>query len=221
MSNKEFLPEPLPQDPLPLFAAWFAEARARKVQTNPDAMVLATVDSEYRPSARVVLCKQLAVAPGYLVFFTNYHSRKGRELAQHPHAAAVFHWDGLGRQVRVEGKIVQSPAAESDAYFSIRPLLSKLGAWASRQSEPLISRQQLQDQVQDAMQRFGVKPEETEREVPRPPHWGGYRLWLDRLELWLEGPGRVHDRARWTRTLTPRDEYSFETGAWSGMRLNP
>lgn len=216
----KFLPEPLPAEPLSLFAEWFRETKALGAQPNPDAMVLATV-GERGPAARVVLCKQLAAQPGYVVFFTNYRSRKGLEMAQQPRAAAVFHWDALSRQVRLEGQIVRSPEAESEAYFAQRPLLSRLGAWASQQSEPLASRQALTQQVAAAAQRFGVALETDEGIVPRPPYWGGYRLWIDAVELWVEGPGRVHDRARWTRELTPTDAYSCSASAWQSTRLNP
>lgn len=216
----KFLPEPLPADPLPLFAGWFRQAKLHAAQPNPDSMVLATV-GERGPAARVVLCKQLVVPGGYLVFFTNYQSRKGQELARQPRAAAVLHWDHLNRQVRLEGAVVKSPEAESDAYFQQRPLASRLGAWASKQSEPLASRQALADQVLATAERFGLGPGATAGAVPRPPHWGGYRLWIDSLELWVEGPGRVHDRARWTRNLTPVDDLTFSADAWRGTRLNP
>lgn len=221
MSAIEFLPEPLPYNPLPLFAAWFRDARTRKVQPNPDAMTLATIDSLGRPSARVVLCKQLVADPGYLVFFTNYESRKGRELMGQPRAAVVFHWDALERQVRLEGAVVKSPPAESDAYFATRPVASRVGAWASHQSQPLASRQQLLDQVAEAAKRFNVDLGNGQGDVPRPPHWGGFRLWPDSLELWIGGVGRVHDRARWTRTLTLRDAHAFDASSWQGSRLNP
>jgi pyridoxamine 5'-phosphate oxidase len=221
MHSTAFLPDVLPTEPFALFAHWFAEAGNRRAQPNPDAMVLATVDADGSPSARVVLCKHLVASPGYVVFFTNYQSRKGRALSSTPRAAAVFHWDGLSRQVRIEGPVVRSPVAESDAYFATRPVASRLGAWASRQSEPLSSRATLADQVVTAAERFGVDPGATTGDVPRPPHWGGFRLWPDAMELWVEGPGRVHDRARWTRALTPVDEFGFECGPWSGTRLNP
>lgn len=221
MSANDFLPEPLPASPLPLFANWFRQARERATQPNPDAMVLATSDGNNAPSARVVLCKLLAEADGYVVFFTNYQSRKGRELAAHPRAAAVFHWDALHRQVRIEGLVVRSPIQESDDYFASRALISRISAWASQQSERLASRAALAAQVQAAEARFGVSSAATEGHVPRPPHWGGYRLWIDTLELWVEAPGRIHDRAVWQRTLTPGDEYSFSASDWIGTRLNP
>lgn len=183
-------------------------------------MVLATVGDDGAPSARVVLCKRLAAEAGFVVFFTNYKSRKGRDLAAHPRAAAVFHWDALHRQVRIEGPVLRSPAPESDQYFASRAFESRIGAWASRQSEPLASRETLVDQVRKVTGKLGLESA-TEGAVPRPPHWGGLRLWIDNIELWSEGAGRIHDRARWQRTLTPNDEFTFSAGAWSGSRLNP
>jgi pyridoxamine 5'-phosphate oxidase len=216
----EFLPDALPADPMEIVTAWFAEARARAVQPNPDAMVLASVAADGNPSARVVLCRHVDAA-GYVVFYTNYESRKGRELTAHPRAAAVVHWDSLHRQIRFEGAVVHSPASESDAYFARRELASRIGAWASKQSQPLASRAALAEQVAAMSQRFGVAPGATSGEVPRPPHWGGFRLWIDSLELWIEGPGRIHDRALWRRALLPRDQISFDTGEWRSTRLNP
>jgi pyridoxamine 5'-phosphate oxidase len=214
VSNQDELPIQLPPDPMPLFAQWFEAARARKAQPNPDAMVLATATVDGRPSARVVLLKHLIVEPGYVVYFTNYDSRKSRELDANPRAAAVMHWDALGRQVRLEGPVRASPADESDAYFASRPLDSRIGAWASLQSEPLASRQTLLDRVADATARFGDA-------VPRPPRWGGFRLWPESVELWVEGAFRVHDRARWTRVLAARDSMNFAPGTWRATRLYP
>jgi pyridoxamine 5'-phosphate oxidase len=219
MSN-DFLPEPLPESPLGLFTQWFAEARAQSVQPNPDAMVLATVGADATPSARVVLCKRIDPS-GYLVFFTNYRSRKACELSEHPRAAVVMHWDAMHRQVRIEGTVVRSPAAESDEYFASRALASRVGAWASRQSEPLESRAALAQEVARFERQFGVDPIAGSGQVPRPPHWGGFRLWIDRLELWVEGPGRIHDRAVWTRELRAQDGFTFTGGPWSATRLNP
>ena len=220
MNHTEFLPESLPSNPLPLFAQWFTEARERKIQPNPDAMTLATVDADGRPSARIVLCKHLVTDSGHVVFFTNYHSRKGQALTAHPYAACVFHWDHLHRQVRLEGRIVQSPAEESDAYFGSRSHESQLGAWASQQSQPLHSRQQLANQLAEVTAHFAGQSGTTPP-VPRPPHWGGFRLWIEHIELWVEGPGRVHDRARWSRELKERDAFSFDYSEWRATRLNP
>ena len=141
--HREHLPDPLPAEPLELAARWLAEATAGKVQPNPNAMVLATVDAAGQPSARVVLCKQLEPVPGSLTFYTNYESRKGRELQQQPRAAVVMHWDALHRQVRVEGRITRVSADESDNYFATRNWQSRLGAWASQQSQPIASRAEL------------------------------------------------------------------------------
>jgi pyridoxamine 5'-phosphate oxidase len=209
------LPGDLPADPFPLFAEWFAAARSGAVQRNPDAMVVATCTPDARPSARVVLCRKLIADPGYVVFFTNYDSRKGDELGANPRAAAVLHWDAMNRQVRLEGPVLRSPAAESDEYFAARPLDSRIGAWASLQSQPLPSRGELLKRVAEHAARFGTH-------VPRPPHWGGFQIWPESLELWIEGSFRVHDRARWTRDLRPRaDGAGCEVGPWSATRLFP
>ncbi|MFO7305610.1 MAG: pyridoxamine 5'-phosphate oxidase [Gammaproteobacteria bacterium] len=221
MPASELLPQPLPRDPMPVFEEWFRHARACRLQPNPDAMVLASVDEQGRPSARVVLCKHIASHEGYIVFFTNYASRKGRELIQRPYAAVVFHWDGLHRQVRMEGRVVRSPPQESDAYFATRTLESRIGAWASEQSAPLASRSVLQERVRQVAERFGIAPGTTQGDVPRPPHWGGFRLWIESLELWTEGAHRIHDRAVWRRNLEPRDEYSFTASDWETTRLYP
>ena len=224
----ELLPELLPPEPLGVLDQWMKESWQRRLQPNPNAMVLATSDPDGRPSARVVLCKEIVEQPGYLVFFTNYLSRKGRQLSDNPRAAAVIHWDALHRQVRIEGPVVQAPAADSDAYFASRPWQSRVGAWASEQSAPVASRGVLQKAVASTAERFGV-PDPTAAEdearnefvIPRPPHWGGYRLWADSVELWVEGEGRIHDRARWTRELVRQADGFFDVGRWSSTRLQP
>jgi pyridoxamine 5'-phosphate oxidase len=213
-THVELLSDSLPAEPLAVVADWLACAWRERRQPNPNAMVLATTTAGGHPSARVVLCKDIAPQPGFLVFYTNYESRKGRELAANARAAAVMHWDYLHRQVRVEGPVVKAPEADSDAYFASRALESRIGAWASRQSQPIASRAELLGAVQATTQRFGGV-------VPRPPHWGGYRLWADAVELWVEGEGRIHDRARWTRTLTVRDDGQPDAGPWAATRLQP
>ncbi len=202
---------------------WLESAWKQRLQPNPNAMVLSTV-RDGRPSARVVLCKDVVPDPGYVVFYTNYLSRKGRELAGNPRAAAVIHWDHLHRQIRLEGHAVTAPATDSDTYFASRAIQSRIGAWASAQSEPIGSRAQLLDSVATTARRLGVTDPENpaaDASVPRPPHWGGYRLWVDTVELWVEGAARIHDRARWTRTLTVLAEGRFETGPWTATRLQP
>jgi len=224
--HTELLPEPLPPDPFILVDRWMAEAwRQENPPPNPNAMILATSDAAGRASARVVLCKQIVADPGYLVFYTNYLSSKGRQLTQNPRAAAVIYWDSLHRQVRVEGSVAQAPAADSDAYFASRPWQSRVGAWASQQSQPIGSRAAMGEAVRATAASLHAPPPELEQDldinIPRPPHWGGYRLWAESLELWVEGDARLHDRARWTRVLTPRADGGFDVGPWAVTRLQP
>lgn len=224
----ETLPDPLPANPLALAAQWLAQARSDAAQPNPDSMILATVDGSGHPSARVVLCKDIDAAAGFILFYTNYQSRKGRELKMNPRAAVVFHWDHRHRQVRAEGRVEVLSDAENDAYFRTRPWQSRLGAWASQQSEPVQSRAILAASVAAAARRFGIpyggpgtqEPQDVDAEVPRPSHWGGYRLRADAVELWVEGEFRIHDRARWTRTPDLKQDVDAAT-TWSVSRLQP
>jgi pyridoxamine 5'-phosphate oxidase len=225
--HSELLSDPLPAEPLAIVDGWLKEAWAARRQPNPNAMVLATSSKDGHPSARVVLCKDIVPQPGFIVFYTNYLSAKGRQLKDNPRAAAVMHWDAFHRQVRIEGSISQAPAADSDAYFASRAWQSRIGAWASEQSEPLAQRSQLLDAVQETARRFGAPTpgspgadDSMRVTIPRPPHWGGYRLWADRVELWVEGAARIHDRAVWTRALTASGGV-FKGGAWSATRLQP
>jgi pyridoxamine 5'-phosphate oxidase len=226
--HKEHLPDQLPADPMALVADWLAQAARANVQPNPNAMVLATVDRQGTPSARVVLCKEIRPDAGYLTFFTNYLSRKGADLSANARAAAVMYWDVLHRQVRLEGQVTPTTAAESDAYFASRAWQARIGAWASEQSAPIGSRAELMQATDQAAQRFGA-PTPTRSDdvapdpgitIPRPPHWGGYHLWVQMVELWVEGAARMHDRARWTRTLAPASG-GFKGGRWSATRLQP
>ena len=224
------LPDPLPAEPLSLVGDWLAEATRAKTQPNPNAMVLATVSAAGYPSSRVVLCKDIVLPAGYLVLYTNYESRKGAEIEANPRVAALFHWDLLHRQVRVEGRMLRSPAPESDAYFASRPWQSRLGAWASEQSRAVASRGVLIEALQRAGRRFqtppvgpGAPPEGGERggvDVPRPPHWGGYRLYAEAVELWVEGEYRIHDRVRYGRDLSPSAE-GYSGSPWRTERLQP
>jgi pyridoxamine 5'-phosphate oxidase len=223
----DLLPDPLPAEPMALASAWLATARAARQQPNPDAMVLATTGASGQPSARVVLCKEFDVELGRVSFVTNYDSRKGRELAENPRAALVFHWDHSHRQIRVEGIVVKAPAAESDEYFATRNWQRRIGAWASAQSQPLRSREQLNAAVRAAADRFGA-PHPTPDNIndpppvaiPRPSFWGGYYVWAETVELWIEGSARVHERARWTRSLTT-DGAQVSAGPWGATRLQP
>ncbi|MEO0616223.1 MAG: pyridoxamine 5'-phosphate oxidase [Pseudomonadota bacterium] len=209
----DFLPDTLPDNPMYLVDAWLRDARGADFVPNPNAMTLATSE-DGRPTARIVLCKGFDAEAGIVDFYTNYESAKSRVIDAQPEVALVFHWDHQSRQVRIEGLALRAPAEQSDAYFASRPRKSQLGAWASAQSQPIASR--------DAMlQRFeAATAEHAEDTVARPPHWGGYRVWARACELWVEGAGRVHDRARFERELTLAGD-SVTPGAWRGSRLQP
>ena len=163
----DLLPDPLPTEPMALASAWLATALAARQQPNPDAMVLATASTSGQPSARIVLCKDFDIEQGRVSFVTNYDSRKGRELEQNPRAALVFHWDHAHRQVRFEGIVVKAPAAESDAYFASRNWQRRIGAWASAQSQPLRSREQLNQAVRAAAERFGLPHPRSKTSISR------------------------------------------------------
>jgi pyridoxamine 5'-phosphate oxidase len=188
-------------DPLQQFSLWFQQALTARVP-EPNAMTLATVGADGRPSTRVVLVKGFD-ARG-IVWYTNYASRKGRELSAHPVAALQFHWVELERVVRIEGTVERTSEAESDAYFRSRPLDSRIGAWASPQSEVITSHAVLVANAAKASAQFLLDP-------PRPPHWGGFRLVPDRWEFWQGRKSRLHDRLR----------YRLEAGAWVRERLAP
>ena len=187
--------------PFDQFSSWFDEAVAAQVP-EPNAMTLATVASNLRPSTRVVLIK------GYdargIVWYTNYDSQKGQELAGNPFAALQFHWVELERVVRIEGRVEKVSTEESDAYFHSRPLDSRIGAWASPQSQVIDGRTVLVTNAAKYAAQFMLQP-------PRPPHWGGFRLVPDRWEFWQGRPSRLHDRLR----------YRLDQGAWQRERLAP
>lgn len=188
-------------DPITEFLSAVERARAHQVDTTP--VSLATADEEGRPSVRVVLLRG-ADHRGF-VFFTNYNSRKGRELDTTKRAALCFHWTALDEQIRIEGAVERLPADESDAYFAGRPRGSQLGAWASEQSAVLASRETLEEAYRDVERRFQGRP------VPRPPFWGGYRLVPSWIEFWYGRPDRLHDRVLYTR----------DGDAWKIERLYP
>lgn len=216
-THDEHLPDELPADPFPTLNEWIQYAETNKVQPNPTAIALATA-SDKIPNVRIVLCRGVDLETGSIWFFTNGNSAKGQELAANAHAAAVFHWDALDRQARLRGVVEPLPAAESDAYFASRSWEKRVGAWASDQSQPIRSRQALVDKLAQTLRRFGIDPQNppphgADVDVPRPPHWGGFRINATEVELWVGSPARIHDRARWTREApgTP----------WNATRLQP
>ena len=186
-------------DPLALFDSWFAEAQASE-PNDPNAMALATSDTVGKPSVRMVLLK--SHGPDGFVFYTNEQSAKGRELQENPSAALLFHWKSLRRQVRVEGRVERVSAGEADVYFATRSRDSQLGAWASDQSRPLENRKLFEARFDEVKRKFEGK------DVPRPPHWGGYRLVPVKIEFWQDRPHRLHDR----RIFLAQDDGSWAKG---------
>jgi pyridoxamine 5'-phosphate oxidase len=191
-------------DPIALFRTWLEDAAAAEVN-DPEAMALATVDENGLPDVRMLLCKG-ADAPG-LVFYGNVESAKGRELAAHPKAAALFHWKSLRRQARFRGPVSPITEAEADSYFATRPRQSRIGAWASQQSRPLESRAALVAAAEAYAERFG------DGDIPRPPYWRGWRLAPVEIEFWRDGAYRLHDRVRFTRATLD--------SPWDRQRLFP
>lgn len=190
-------------NPFQQFQKWFDQALAAQL-LEPNGMTLATTTPDGKPSARIVLLKNFDKR-GF-VFYTNYESHKGQELAQNPQAALVFWWPELERQVRIEGRVEKVSDAESDAYFHSRPLGSQLGAWASEQSQAIDSREVLEHRLQELKEKY------QDREIPRPSHWGGYRVIPELVEFWQGRPSRLHDRLQYRR---------LENGSWLIERLSP
>lgn len=193
------------RDPFEIFGSWLDEAAGTEVN-NPNAMALATVGNDGRPSARMVLLK--GHCPEGFVFYTNLDSPKCHQIAENPHAALLFHWKTLDRQVRIEGPLEQVPDDEADAYFASRPRSSQLGAWASHQSQPMTGWADLEKRLAKYTAKFHVGP------VPRPVFWSGYRLRAERFEFWQQGNFRLHKR----HVFTPSE---LESGKWSVQQVFP
>jgi len=201
----ETLPRPAPDDPLLLTQRWLDEAAAA-TRINPWAMALATVSADGIPAVRFVLLKSLAADQRFIVFYTNYGSRKARELDATGRAAGVLYWHESGRQLRFEGPVGRSPDDESDAYFATRAEPSQLNAWASEQSQPIASPDDMAGQLETRRREF-----DDCDSIPRPTHWGGYRLGLDSIEFWVSGDDRFHERLRYRQTGS----------GWSSVWLQP
>ncbi|MEA3463164.1 MAG: pyridoxamine 5'-phosphate oxidase [Bacteroidota bacterium] len=193
----------LPDDPLLLFVAWMEEATRSNI-ADPTAMTLSTVEANGTPSSRIVLLKK--IQDNRLIFFTNYQSRKAREIQNRPAVAAHFYWPGLERQVKIAGEAGSLEDEDSDLYFSSRPFESKVAAWASPQSEEVPDRKYLEDEYMKYLEKF-----EGSTHVPRPGHWGGYYITPQRMEFWQGGRYRLHDRI----------EYRLKDSLWSRIRLAP
>lgn len=207
------IPDPPPTDPILLLDKWLKEADRSGQYADANAMSLATATPDGIPSVRLVLCKAIDQSSGTLVFYSNYQSRKGQELAANPRAAAVFHWPHAKRQARVEGTVAPLADAESDAYFKSRPLLSRIGACVSPQSTPIESRRQL---VEAAIAM--VRSAALGHAITRPTVWGGYRLRLLNVELWSGHDGRLHQRVLWRRGDPPSGSH---VTTWTSSMLAP
>ena len=212
------------QNPLLLLQSWLNEAMELDLQPNPDTMAIATSNSQGLPNVRMVLCKEINTKEGYVVFYTNYNSVKSLEIKENPKCSALFHWDKLGYQIRISGEILQSPDEENDTYFASRHLGSQVGAWASNQSNPVEDREALDDQFKKILDRFNLTSESitrNEQKIPRPPNWGGYRLWIEEIEFWLNQKDRLHDRLHFRRALTISSEGIETEKKWTVKRLQP
>jgi pyridoxamine 5'-phosphate oxidase len=201
--NAQLNEDDIAEDPILQFGLWFEQALQAKLP-EPNAMTLATADAKGKPSARMVLLKDFD-ANGF-VFFTNYNSHKASDLDENPHAALVFYWHELERQVRIEGKVKRISTKESDTYFHSRPLESRLGAWASPQSKKIENRAVVEKSFEALLEKY------KDSEPPRPPHWGGYVIKPERVEFWQGRPGRLHDRILFKKS---------KRGTWKTARLAP
>lgn len=207
--SEALLESALAATPLDQFAVWLADAVAAGI-AEPNAMTLATVDGDGQPHARTVLCKE-ATASGF-VFFTNYDSDKGQQIAAHPRVALCFHWQPLHRQVRINGLAGRLDPAASDEYFDSRPRGAQLGAWASEQSQVITDRDVLRRRLESVGEQYESGP------IPRPPHWGGYLVTVESIEFWQGQPSRLHDRLRLTRLGDARLD---DPTGWQVQRLSP
>ena len=221
---RKMLSQSMTKNPILLLQSWLNEAMELDLQPNTDSMAIATSNSQGLPNVRMVLCKEINTEEGYVVFYTNYNSVKSMEIKENPKCSALFHWDKLGYQIRIRGEILQSPDEENDAYFASRHLGSQVGAWASNQSNPVEDREALDDQFKKILDRFNLTSESitrNEQKIPRPPNWGGYRLWIEEIEFWLNQKDRLHDRLHFRRALTISSGGIETEKKWTVKRLQP
>lgn len=221
---RKMLSQSMTKNPILLLQSWLNEAMELDLQPNPDTMAIATSNSQGLPNVRMVLCKEINTKEGYVVFYTNYNSVKSLEIKENPKCSALFHWDKLGYQIRIRGEILQSPDEENDTYFASRHLGSQVGAWASNQSNPVEDREALDDQFKKILDRFNLTSESitrNEQKIPRPPNWGGYRLWIEEIEFWLNQKDRLHDRLHFRRALTISSGGIETEKKWTVKRLQP
>lgn len=226
MTETRPIVDSLPGNPLPLLDEWIRDAESELASDNPTAMALATVTPEGRPDARMVICRGFDFERGWIVFYTDRRSPKGNQLRERPRASAVFHWNSLQRQIRLEGPVTPAPGPQSDEYFAGRPAGSQAAAWASHQSQPLESRAVLEERYLQQQSRFGVTDPDRPAGIPRPEYWGGYRIWIETIEFWTGMRNRLHDRAAYRRELKPGtadtgEGKCFSGSEWSASRLCP
>ncbi|MGD8325164.1 MAG: pyridoxamine 5'-phosphate oxidase [Gammaproteobacteria bacterium] len=212
--------------PLEKIAAWLNDAQTRSARRNPLAMALATCAEDGLPSVRMVLAKGFCGDTGHITFYTHFGSRKGNELTATPHAAAVMYWEEFdGRQLRVEGPVTRAPDDAADAYFATRPAASQLNAWVSEQSRPLPEPGTLEQRTAAKAAEFGLDltalAGQGPAAIPRPPHWGGFRLWIEQVEFWTEGAGRFHERFVYRRSRAAVEQRRSGGEVWQRTQLQP
>jgi len=216
----------LNQNPLDKVADWLNEALSDSTRRNPLAMALATCSDSGRPSVRMVLARGYCRETGHIVFYTNFGSRKAAEIEATARAAGVIYWDEFGgRQLRIEGPVTRAPDSEADAYFAQRPAGSQLNAWVSRQSQPLADGDALNSAAERKAGELGLDMARLDLTrpagIPRPGHWGGFRLWIERVEFWIEGSGRFHERLVYYRNLEQGPAMGSADSDWQSTRLQP
>jgi len=211
--------------PIDMIAEWLDQA-PESGRRNPLAMALATCSAEGVPAVRMVLAKGFSREAGHITFYSHFASRKGNELLANPQASAVMYWEEFGgRQLRIEGPVTRAPDADADAYYATRPVASQLNAWVSEQSQPLPPDESLTQRLQAKVAEFGLEPGNLDASgpanVPRPPHWGGFQLWVEQVEFWTEGAGRFHDRQVYRRSREALEAGRVDSAVWQLTSLQP